>query len=60
MYTHSVDTGYRTVNPVVEPAGISAEPLRKPKESLDKRGLSGGSEKKEWFWLQIASEAISL
>jgi hypothetical protein len=28
------------------------------RETLDKRGLSGGSEQKEWFWLQIASEAI--
>jgi len=27
-------------------------------ETLDKRGISGGSEQKEWFWLQIASEAI--
>jgi hypothetical protein len=28
------------------------------RESLDKWGLSGGTKQNEWFWPQIASEAI--
>jgi hypothetical protein len=31
---------------------------QRSRESLDKWGLSGGTKQNEWFWPQIASEAI--
>jgi hypothetical protein len=39
-------------------AFASVKVVSAAKESLDKWGLSGGTKQNEWFWPQIASEAI--